>query len=64
LIALKLAAATPLNYRPIFALTRAKLFVQRIPVQIPAEASAGQLMITVGDGAALQESSAAKSFVP
>ena len=41
-----------------------KLFVQRIPVQIPAEASAGQLMITVGDGAALQESSAAKSFVP
>ena len=41
-----------------------KLFVQRIPVQIPAEASSGQLMITVGDGAALQESSAAKSFVP
>jgi hypothetical protein len=41
-----------------------KLFVQRIPVQIPAEASTGQLMITVGDGAALQESSAAKSFVP
>jgi len=41
-----------------------KLFVQRIPVQIPAEAPAGQLMITVGDGAALQESSAAKSFVP
>jgi SpoIVB peptidase S55 len=41
-----------------------KLFVQRIPVQIPAEASAGQLMITVGDGAALQEASAAKSFVP
>jgi hypothetical protein len=31
-----------------------KLFVQRIPVQIPAEASAGQLMITVGDGAALR----------
>ena len=41
-----------------------KLFVQRIPVQIPAEAPTGQLMITVGDGAALQESSAAKSFVP
>ena len=41
-----------------------KLFVQRIPVQIPAEASSGQLMITVGDGAALQEASAAKSFVP
>jgi len=41
-----------------------KLFVQRIPVKIPAEASTGQLMITVGDGTALQESSAAKSFVP
>lgn len=41
-----------------------RLFVERIPVQIPAETSAGQLMITVGDGAALQESSAAKSFVP
>ncbi|HEV8589233.1 MAG TPA: SpoIVB peptidase S55 domain-containing protein [Pyrinomonadaceae bacterium] len=41
-----------------------KLFVRRIPVQIPAEAISGPLMITVGDGATLQESSAAKSFVP
>src|SRR3989440_294864 len=41
-----------------------KEFVQRIPVQIPAETSSGQLIITVGDGASLQESSAAKSFVP
>jgi hypothetical protein len=39
-------------------------FVERIPVEIPADAPAGQLVITVGDGAAMQESSAAKSFVP
>jgi hypothetical protein len=41
-----------------------KQFVQRIPVQIPAEISSGLLMITVGDGATLQESSGAKTFVP
>jgi hypothetical protein len=41
-----------------------KEFVQRIPVQIPAETTSGPLMITVGDGASLQESSAAKTFVP
>lgn len=41
-----------------------KQFVERIPVQIPADAPSGQLMITVGDGATLQESSSAKSFVP
>jgi hypothetical protein len=39
-------------------------FVERIPVQIPADAPAGQLVIMVGDGAAMQESSAAKVFVP
>ncbi len=39
-------------------------FVERIPIVIPADAPAGQLVITVGDGAAMQESSAAKSFVP
>ena len=41
-----------------------KQFVERIPVQIPADAPSGQLMIMVGDGATLQESSAAKAFVP
>jgi hypothetical protein len=41
-----------------------KQFVQRIPVQIPAEISSGPLMITVGDGATLQETSGAKTFVP
>lgn len=39
-------------------------FVERIPVQIPADASSGPLMIMVGDGATLQESSSAKVFVP
>ena len=41
-----------------------KQFVERIPVQIPADAPAGQLLITIGDGATLQESSATKVFVP
>ena len=41
-----------------------KQFVERIPVQIPADAPSGQLMIMVGDGATLQESSTARSFVP
>lgn len=41
-----------------------KQFVQRIPVQIPADVPPGQLLVFVGDGAALQEGSAAKAFVP
>lgn len=41
-----------------------KQFVQRIPVQIPDDAALGQLLVFVGDGGALQEGSAAKSFVP
>jgi hypothetical protein len=41
-----------------------KQFVQRIPVEIPADATPGQLLVFVGDGGALQEGSAAKSFVP
>ncbi len=41
-----------------------KQFVQRIPVQIPDDASPGQLLVFVGDGSALQEGSAAKAFVP
>ena len=39
-------------------------FVQRIPLQIPAEVASGPLTITVGDGATLQDSSPAKTFVP
>src|SRR6185369_5721969 len=41
-----------------------KQFVERTPVQIPADAPAGQLMIMVGDGATLQEFSSTKVFVP
>ena len=41
-----------------------KQFVQRIPVQIPADVPPGQLLVFVGDGGALQEGSAAKAFVP
>jgi hypothetical protein len=41
-----------------------KQFIERIPLQIPADAPSGALTIMIGDGAALQEASAAKSFVP
>ena len=41
-----------------------KQFVQRIPVEIPADVPPGQILIFVGDGGALQEGSAAKAFVP
>ncbi|MBA2526760.1 MAG: hypothetical protein H0V18_13410 [Pyrinomonadaceae bacterium] len=41
-----------------------KQFVQRIPVQIPEDATPGQLLVFVGDGSALQEGSATKAFVP
>jgi hypothetical protein len=41
-----------------------KQFVQRIPIQIPDDATPGQLLVFVGDGGALQEGSAAKAFVP
>ena len=41
-----------------------KQFVERIPVQIPADAPSGQLMIMIGDGATLQDASASRVFVP
>ena len=41
-----------------------KQFVQRIPVQVPGDATPGQLLVFVGDGSALQEGTAAKAFVP
>jgi hypothetical protein len=41
-----------------------KQFVQRIPVSIPADLPAGQVLLFVGDGSALQQASAAQSFVP
>jgi hypothetical protein len=41
-----------------------KQFVQRIPVQIPADVPPGQLVLFVGDGGTLQQVSASQSFVP
>lgn len=41
-----------------------KQFVQRIPVEIPADVPAGQLMLFVGDGGSLQQASATQNFVP
>jgi hypothetical protein len=41
-----------------------KQFVQRIPVQIPNDATPGQLLVFVGDGGALQEGSSSRAFVP
>ena len=41
-----------------------KQHVQRIPLVIPEDATPGQLLVFVGDGGALQEGSANKSFVP
>jgi hypothetical protein len=41
-----------------------KQFVQRIPVSIPEDIPAGQLLLFVGDGSSLQQASASQSFVP
>ncbi len=41
-----------------------KQFVQRIPVQIPSDVPPGQLILFVGDGSSLQQSSAQQNFVP
>lgn len=41
-----------------------KVFSQKIPVTIPADTPAGMLIIAVGDGSAVQQSSASKQFVP
>lgn len=44
--------------------TSGRVFVQRIPVVIPADTPAGPLSITVGDGATLQQASSIQQFVP
>ncbi|MFL6227421.1 MAG: hypothetical protein ACJ741_01425 [Pyrinomonadaceae bacterium] len=40
-----------------------KQYVQRIPVEIPADVPPGQLVLFVGDGGTLQQALAAQSFV-
>jgi hypothetical protein len=48
-----------------FARTNAgKVFVQRIPVTIPADTPAGTFSITVADGKEIQQNSATQHFVP
>lgn len=41
-----------------------KIIEQKIPFKIPADASAGQLTITVGDGNSVQQTSAVTQFTP
>ncbi len=41
-----------------------RIFVQRIPVLIPAGTTPGQLTIKIGDGAAIQKDEAIQHFVP
>jgi hypothetical protein len=41
-----------------------QIFVQKIPVKIPADTPRGTLLIAVGDGGSLQQASASRQFVP
>lgn len=41
-----------------------KVFSQKIPVLIPKDTPAGMLIVSVGDGSAVGQSSASKQFVP
>jgi len=41
-----------------------KVFVQTIPVKIPADAAAGNYSITIGDGPSIQQNAAIQQFVP
>jgi hypothetical protein len=41
-----------------------KVFAQKVAVKIPADTPAGMLLVTVGDGASLQQISASQQFVP
>jgi hypothetical protein len=41
-----------------------RIFVERIPVRIPADTPAGTLSIVVGDGGALQQNAMIQQFVP
>jgi hypothetical protein len=41
-----------------------KIFVQKIPVTVPADAPAGALSVLVGDGSVVQQNSIIQQFVP
>jgi len=44
--------------------TTGQVFVQKIPVKVPADTPAGTLLVAVGDGGSMQQASAARAFVP
>jgi hypothetical protein len=44
--------------------TSGRLFVERIPVTLPSDIPAGSVLITVGDGGAVQQNAAIQQFVP
>ena len=41
-----------------------QIFVQKVPVTVPADTPAGTLLVAVGDGGALQQAAASKQFIP
>ena len=41
-----------------------RIFVQKVPVKIPADTPAGTLMVAVGDGNSIQQTSLSQQFVP
>ncbi|MGI9034699.1 MAG: hypothetical protein ACR2GD_01550 [Pyrinomonadaceae bacterium] len=41
-----------------------QMFVQKIPVRVPADTPAGTILVAVGDGNSLQQASASKQFIP
>ncbi|MEO6588098.1 MAG: SpoIVB peptidase S55 domain-containing protein [Pyrinomonadaceae bacterium] len=41
-----------------------RIFIQKIPVKIPADTPAGTLMVTVGDGNSVQQEAISRQFVP
>ena len=41
-----------------------KMFVQKVPVKIPADTPAGMLMVAVGDGNSMQQTAISQQFVP
>ncbi|MGI9056189.1 MAG: hypothetical protein ACR2F2_10360 [Pyrinomonadaceae bacterium] len=41
-----------------------RTFVQKVPVKIPADTPAGMLMVTVGDGNSIQQTSVSQQFIP
>ena len=56
--------AKPSRYRHLPRAASGRLFVEHIPVTIPADASVGPLSIVVGDGGVIQQNSAIQQFVP